>query len=184
MIEFKTGTVARVPVVLKSASTGAPLTGVNSGAVVCTVEKADGSTAAISVSGGDWQENSAGAFSTAGIYSLLLPTSALSQVGPLKYAVAVSSADVFVGLVKVVPDDILATASALSAVATNVNDIEAMVNRLNSFHSGKWKVFAVGPDANRIVYYAEDGVTVLAKFDLKDISGAATYKAAFERVPV
>lgn len=184
MIEFKVSTVARVPVVLKSASTGAPVAGVNAGSVVCSVEKADGSVVPVTVSGGDWQENTTGAFNGAGIYSLLLPSSALSQNGPLKYAVAVASADVFVGLVKVVPDDVLATASALSAVATNVNDIETMVTRLNSFHSGKWKIWATGPDANRIVYYAEDGSTVLAKFDLKDVSGAATYKSAFERTPV
>lgn len=85
----------------------------------------------------------------------------------------------------------LATQAGLDAVNGNVAILDARVqtqqdaiNRLTSFTEGRWKIYTTGADANRIVYFSQDGTTVLAKFDLKDVSGNATYKSAFERVPV
>lgn len=49
---------------------------------------------------------------------------------------------------------------------------------------GKWQVFTSGPDANRLVLYRQDGVTVLKKFDLKDSTGAPTSTLPFTRIPV
>lgn len=49
---------------------------------------------------------------------------------------------------------------------------------------GRAKIFSTGPDANRLVIYAEDGVTVIAKFDLKDLAGAPNITSPTERVRV
>lgn len=48
---------------------------------------------------------------------------------------------------------------------------------------GKWQIYTSGPDANRLVMYADDGVTVLQKFDLRDSSGNPTVNAPFSRLP-
>jgi hypothetical protein len=55
----------------------------------------------------------------------------------------------------------------------SIPDLAASLTTLLSFHQGTWIIQTAGPDANRIVYYAEDGVTVLAKFDLKHADGTA-----------
>lgn len=48
---------------------------------------------------------------------------------------------------------------------------------------GKWQIFSTGPDANRIVLYRADGVTVLARFDLKNLSGNPSITNVFQRIP-
>lgn len=48
---------------------------------------------------------------------------------------------------------------------------------------GRWVIFTSGPDANRLVMYADDGVTVLQKFDLKDANGNPSTNAPFSRIP-
>lgn len=58
------------------------------------------------------------------------------------------------------------------------------VDTLVSIETGKWEIKTSGPDANRMIMYAADGVTVLYKFDLFDESGAATTINPFKRVPV
>lgn len=55
---------------------------------------------------------------------------------------------------------------------------------LMSINQGRWKIHTSGPDANRLVYYADDGITVLKKFDLFDADGNPTTSTPFERVPV
>jgi hypothetical protein len=49
---------------------------------------------------------------------------------------------------------------------------------------GKWQIFDTGPDANRLVLYKTDGVTVLKKFDLQDVGGIPTTTNPFIRIPV
>lgn len=49
---------------------------------------------------------------------------------------------------------------------------------------GKWQIFTSGPDANRLVLYRADGVTVLKKFDLADAAGAATSINPYRKTPV
>ncbi len=62
--------------------------------------------------------------------------------------------------------------------------LQSDVTRLRGFAEGKWQVVAVGPDANRMVFYALDGVTVLAKFDLTDSSNIPTTVNPYKRSPV
>lgn len=49
---------------------------------------------------------------------------------------------------------------------------------------GKWEIATTGPDADRLIIYAEDGTTVLKKFDLFDSAGIATSQNVFKRTPV
>lgn len=206
MIEVKRNISARLPVILVD-SANSPVAGVAFGAVTATVEKADGTTQAVTVTVSDWAENTTGAFNGAGKYTILLPASALDTNGTLSYAVKVASALIYVNVIKVVANeeadtytavagvqttvDSAATQAGLDAVNDNISILDARVqsqedqiNTIFQFTAGRWKIFSTGPDANRIVYYEEDGITVVAKFDLKDLTGSPTYQAAFERVKV
>lgn len=49
---------------------------------------------------------------------------------------------------------------------------------------GKWEIKTTGPDANRLVLYRQDGVTILKKFDLFNSVGSPTYQNPFKRTPV
>lgn len=58
-------------------------------------------------------------------------------------------------------------------------------SKLTDLHDeafGKWEIRTVGPDANRIIFYRPNG-SVLAKFDLADAAGAATFINPFKRTP-
>lgn len=58
------------------------------------------------------------------------------------------------------------------------------ISTLLDYESGKWEIVTTGGDANRIIYYAADGVTVLKKFDLTDDNGDPTSTNPFVRTPV
>lgn len=58
------------------------------------------------------------------------------------------------------------------------------ITLLKKYQEGRWKIFTTGPDANRLVLYDDDEVTVLFKFDLKDSAGAPAVTNVLERVPV
>lgn len=49
---------------------------------------------------------------------------------------------------------------------------------------GKWVIVNTGPDANRLVLYRQDGVTIVKKFDLRDLTGNPTISNIFQRLPV
>lgn len=49
---------------------------------------------------------------------------------------------------------------------------------------GKWEILTTGPDANRLVLYRVDGITVLKKFDLQDVGGSPNFNNPFKRIPV
>lgn len=62
--------------------------------------------------------------------------------------------------------------------------IESKIDELLQISKGKWEIKTSGPDANRLIFYESDGVTVIQKFDLKDSSGAPTSTTIFRREPV
>lgn len=62
--------------------------------------------------------------------------------------------------------------------------IKADTQRIKVLKEGRWKMFSVGGDANRLVQYDVDGTTPLQKWDLKDIIGNPTLTSITERVPV
>jgi len=81
-------------------------------------------------------------------------------------------------------DAVAASHVGPNTVGKALTDINTTSALLQKYETGRWKMHAVGPDANRLVIYDVDGTTPLLKFDLKDVNGAASYHNVFERVPV
>lgn len=237
MLEYKQSVSKTVPVRIFNASND-PVAGIVFGSVTATVQKADGTTSVVTVTVSDWAETVAGAFSGAGVYTLLLPSGALDQPGLLTYAVATAGNKTFVGAVKVVANeevdtytrigapvgasisaDIANVDSDLATVGSNVTSIASdvttlisdvanvdsdlatvgsnvlalgadltstlgIVETLQKYEEGRWKIHVTGGDANRLVLYDTDNTTPLLKFDLKDSGGSSTFVNPFERVPV
>lgn len=98
-----------------------------------------------------------------GLYHILVPANVLDQLGSAQLAVF-PAASAFRGTV------FTATVTLVEMAA------EATM--------GKWQIFSSGADANRLVMYKADGVTVLKKFDLKDAVGDATVQNPFARLPL
>src|SRR5574343_432192 len=72
----------------------------------------------------------------------------------------------------------------VSAVASNVTSTLTIVQVLQKYEEGRWKIHTTGGDAKRLVLYETDNTTPLLKFDLKDSTGGATFAEPFERLPV
>ena len=58
-----------------------------------------------------------------------------------------------------------------------------LITTLVNIETGKWEIKTSGPDANKLIIYAQDGVTPLYKFQLFDSSGTPTSTNPFKRVP-
>lgn len=209
MIEIKQNTSARVAVRLLS-STGTAVIAIAVGVLTVSVGKSNGTWVNLTgLVGADWVELGAGdaasSLKDSGTYMLTLPSSATNLTGTLIYAVKCSGAETFVGNVKVVANEEADTFANLGTVSTNVTgiatDLDTMSTDLAAVSAGmvaatgametladiglgKWEIKTSGPDANRLVIYRQDGVTVLKKFDLKDGAGDATFVNPFSRTPV
>ena len=176
MIEYKQSVAKRVPVRIFD-NAGNPVAGIAFGAVTASVQKADGSTAAVTVTISDWSETTFGAFSGTGSYELILPAGALDTTGQLIYAISTPGNRTHVGVIKVVANEEVDT-------YTLANTISGTVERIQVLKEGRWKIFDSGPDANRLVLYDFDGISILQKWDLKDKTGAPSSTEVYERVPV
>jgi hypothetical protein len=198
MIEFKKDTILRLPVLMKT-STGDPVVNIASAQVTVTIEKADGTLVDFFPSVLQWIQVSQGAFNAVGKYTLLLPASFADQAGILTYAVGVSTAKTYIGVVKLVANEEVDTkttvdalrtdyttarAAKLDSIETNTSALAAQIQDLLDYQAGKWEIKTTGADANRLILYRPDGVTVLKKFDLKNANGDPTFVNPFQRVPV
>jgi trimeric autotransporter adhesin len=127
MIEYKQNVSKIVPVRVFNSS-GNPVSGVTFGQVTAAVEKSDGTVSIVTVGIGDWEEITTGAFAAAGVYSLLLPSTAFSQTGLLTYAVATGSNKTYVGAVKIISNEESETFSRIGApVGASISDDIASV---------------------------------------------------------
>jgi hypothetical protein len=198
MIEYKKDLTIRLPVRLQ-AVTGDPVTNVANTEVTVTVEKADGTLVDFFPSAGQWIQVVQGAFNAAGKYTLILPASYCDQAGPLTYCVAVSSARQYFGVVKLVvneevdtkvtvdeirADYTTARAGKIDTIASDTGSLAAGLQEILEYQVGKWEIQVTGPDANRLILYRPDGVTVLKKFDLQNANGDPTFINPFKRIPV
>lgn len=190
MLEYKQSVAARVPVRLLT-SAGVAVTGKVFGDVTATIEKSDGTTTTLTLAAPDWVEITAGAFASTGMYNLIIPTSATNLSGVLAYAISVSGAEKYIGIVKVVANEESDTKAVVDSIqttanttSTNVSAVQSTVTDLKDIGLGKWEIVVSGVDTNRLILYRQDGVTVLKKFDLKDGAGDATFINPFKRIPV
>jgi hypothetical protein len=198
MIEFKKDSILRLPVLMKT-TTGDPVVNIAAAQVTVTVEKADGTLVDFFPSTLQWIQVSQGAFNAVGKYTLLLPASYADQAGILTYAVGVSSAKTYMGVVKLIANEeaetkavadalrtdyTTARAVKIDTIQTNTSALATQIQDLLDYQAGKWEIKATGPDANRLILYRPDGTTVLKKFDLKNANGDPTFVNPFQRVPV
>jgi hypothetical protein len=116
MIEFKQSTIARVAVRLLD-STGSPVAGAGFGTISATIEKSDGTTGNMTMSGSNWIEVTSGAFSGLGKYDLLIPATLTDTTGILVFAVTGPSSSKFIGICKIVANEEVDTFSRLGAPA-------------------------------------------------------------------
>lgn len=65
-----------------------------------------------------------------------------------------------------------------------ISSLSATIDELSAIAKGKWEIKTTGPDANRLILYDTDGITVIQKFDLKDASGSPTTTSIYRRDPV
>ena len=69
--------------------------------------------------------------------------------------------------------------ASLSQITGTLASIETKTDRLIDIQYGRWFI-----DNNQMIFYGEDNVTEVARFDLFDDSGNPTMDAVFERVKV
>lgn len=206
MLEYKQSIIASVPVRLQD-STGAAKAGVTYGSVTASVYKSDGTSYTLTMSSLNWTEMTTGAFSGSGTYQLKLATFDLNTTGEFLYAVSVSGALTYVGVVKVVANEEVDTYARLGAPAgaslaadvATIWDVDLALHAISGsagstlsaantaiqntwyFHTSEWQVVATGADANRMVVTMP---SLTLKFDLKDKDGNPTYINPFVRIPV
>lgn len=58
------------------------------------------------------------------------------------------------------------------------------VDTLLQIGVGSWEIKTTGVNANQMLFYDTDGVTILYKFNLTDVSGTPTTTGVFKRTPV
>ncbi len=62
-----------------------------------------------------------------------------------------------------------------------IDNTDWPTSNLKEFQQGSWEIKTTGPDANKMIFYGTDGVTVLHKFALTDQSGNPTFTNPFKR---
>jgi hypothetical protein len=198
MVEFKYNQIIRIPVKMVT-TVGDPVANIDSAQVLITVEKANGTLVDFFPNGGQWIQIIQGAFNAEGKYTVLLPASYCDVPGLLTYAVKVTSAKTYFGAVKLIANEeaetkvvadalrtdyTTARAGKIDTILTTVTPMGTQLTDLVDYAQGKWEIKVTGPDANRLVLYRADGVTVLKKFDLANANGDATFINPFKRTPV
>jgi hypothetical protein len=67
----------------------------------------------------------------------------------------------------------------LGAISGTLGRIETKTDRLIDIQYGRWKIYD-----NQMIFYAEDNITEVARFNLFDENGVPTVDAVFDRVRV
>jgi len=83
-----------------------------------------------------------------------------------------------------VKSDVSTVSGNVTTLGTDQTTILTIVELLQKYETGRWKIHLTGPNAKRLVLYDTDNTTILLKFDLKDGAGLGTYINPFERYPV
>jgi hypothetical protein len=151
-VEFK------VPVRMFDSITGLGKTGLVFGGVTVYLQKQAGSSTVKTMVSGDLTEIDA--TNMPGVYDLKLSASDTDTVGYLKFSVAASGCETFIGVEEVV-----------AAFAYDVLKIE----------KNRWKI---DTSTNQLTVYDDNGTSALYVFNLKDNTGAASATKVYERVPV
>lgn len=71
--------------------------------------------------------------------------------------------------------------STVNDISVTLNVVSASVEYIRALHGGRWKILT---GSSQMVFYAEDNVTEVARFDLFDADGNPSTDCVFERVKV
>lgn len=162
MVEYKQGQAALVVVSLITTVSSTPTTGVAAGSVTASVLKADGTTASVTVTGGNWTEITAGPFAGLGLYTLLVPSGTINVLGVFVVVVVVSGSNPYKDKSKIVANeeadtfarlgapagasvsaDIASVASLESTISSNVTAVKAKTDNLPASPASTTDVNAV-----------------------------------------
>jgi hypothetical protein len=69
--------------------------------------------------------------------------------------------------------------SALTAIQAAITGMNNSVDFIKAIEGGRWKIDAA---TNKMIFYAEDNITEVAQFALKDAEGQPAHEGVFERV--
>jgi hypothetical protein len=169
MATIRINTSARIPLFLTNSGAGASGLGTadfKSGVV--TIIRADGTTVDITLvaSGAGQNFYEISSSKAPGLYHIVVPGADLAVQGPTVLA-ATPAATAFSGTV----------------ANFSVDAYPTSIDNMNDATFGKWQIVVSGADANKLVLYRSDGVTVLAKFALADAAGDSTFVDPFSRTP-
>jgi hypothetical protein len=64
---------------------------------------------------------------------------------------------------------------SIPGMVTSLSSITNMVSNMQQWQQGTWKIATTGADAGKIIYYAEDGTTVLGKYFLYQADGTTIW---------
>lgn len=202
MIEYKQGQNARVSVRLLDAL-GAPVPGVTSGSASATIERSDGTTTVLALSGSNWDEVTDGDFNAQGVYDLILPATATNLPGVLNYAVSAPGSRTCVRTIKIVANEEADTFARLglpigASISADIAQVAPKTwNELTVSHQAGgsvgrllndlWRLFGnkaiINPTTMQLEIYNDAGNTVIFAFDLKDHCGVASSTKHFQRHP-
>ena len=65
-----------------------------------------------------------------------------------------------------------------------IPNVQALAQDIKDFNEGRWQIVTSGPDINRMLVFAPDGLTVIKRFNLYDRDGMSTFIEPFQRSPV
>jgi hypothetical protein len=113
----------------------------------------------------------------------LLLTSSNATTASIDYqqvSSAVWDADVsFYSNTNTFGNSITTISSSISVMSDAVTAISQQINEIKDIQYGRWKI-----ENNQMIFYKEDNITEVARFDLYDSSGVPTMDAVFERIKV
>lgn len=122
---------------LFNSSTGLGQSGVAFGSVTATYLKSDGTTGSITVNGSTWTAVTTGAFASAGVYTLSIPSGTVNIAGTFGYCVTATGCNPYVGWVEIMaqlPSDVYSRvgAPAGASVSADVAAIKSDTGAINT----------------------------------------------------
>jgi hypothetical protein len=116
---------------------------------------------------------------------------AITEIGLGMYGFTPAALDIANGTAYIIDGTVAAnprySSGALqpgSDVTVDVAEVLALVTLLTNLDSGGWTIFTSGPDVNRMVFYEQDGTTVVAKYNLFNAAGQPDTENIIKRVYV
>ncbi len=108
----------------------------------------------------------------------------ITEVGGGAYKFTPDFTNPVLGFAYVIDGTISANPRMTAGYARPEDYFPDFLGDINNVTFGRWQIFTTGPDANRLVLYALDGITVVKKFALQDAGGIPTTANPFIRVPI